>query len=79
MCNFLLLLFALNHNALRVKIINAQDCIDNEGNKLRRKIMKFNFDYTGSPYNISASTMNINHSSLLEILNENLIKNKHIA
>ena len=79
MCNFLLLLFALNHNALRVKIINAQDCIDNEGNKLRRKIMKFNFDYTGSPYNISVSTMNINHSSLLEILNENLIKNKHIA
>lgn len=79
MCNFLLLLFALNHNALRVKIINAQDCIDNGGNKLRRKIMKFNFDYTGSPYNISASTMNINHSSLLEILNENLIKNKHIA
>ncbi|UQB68063.1 STM3941 family protein [Epilithonimonas zeae] len=64
-----------------VKIINIQinnsiDYINNETNKIRKNLMKFNLNNYGSPFNISSSTMSLNHIELLKLLNENFIEYK---
>jgi len=38
--------------------------------------MKFNLNNYGSPFNISSSTMNLNHTELLKLLNENFVQYK---
>ncbi|MDY3362723.1 hypothetical protein PG623_01780 [Riemerella anatipestifer] len=62
-----------------IQISNAEEYIRKEKNKLRKKLMKFNLENYGSPYNISVGTMNTNYNQLLEVLNENLIKHKYIV
>ena len=72
----------LKINSVKIIIIqinNAEEYIEKESNKLRKKLMKFNLKNYGSPYNISVATMNTNYNQLFKILNENLIKNKYIA
>lgn len=60
-----------------IQINNAEEYIEKESNKLRKKLMKFNYENYGSPFNISVATMNTNYNQLFKILNENLIKNKY--
>lgn len=62
-----------------IQISNAEEYIKKENNKLRKKLMRFNLENYGSPYNISVATMNTNYNQLLKTLNENLIKNKYIV
>ncbi|MEN2436835.1 STM3941 family protein [Weeksellaceae bacterium A-14] len=72
----------LKINSVKIIIIqinNAEEYIEKESNKLRKKLMKFNLENYGSPYNISVATMNTNYNQLYKILNENLIKYKYIA
>lgn len=62
-----------------IQINNPEEYIAKEVNKLRKKLMKYNLENYGSPFNISVATMNTNYNQLFKILNENLIKNKYIA
>lgn len=59
-----------------VQINNSIDYINVETNKIRKSLMKYNLNNYGSPFNISSSTMNLNHAELFKLLNENLIKYK---
>jgi hypothetical protein len=59
-----------------IKVNNSNYWIEKEENFIRKKLMKFNTNNYGSPFNISANIMQINHSELMKILNENLNKYK---
>ena len=59
-----------------IKVNNSNYWIEKEENFIRKKLMKFNTNIYGSPFNISANIMQINHFELMEILNENFNKYK---
>ncbi|WP_343565320.1 STM3941 family protein [Sphingobacterium sp.] len=58
-----------------ILIKNSDAVINQETNKIKKKMMQFNMNY-GSPYSISKGNMNISHKELLKLLNEKLIKYK---
>lgn len=58
-----------------ILIKNSDAVIQQESNKIKKKMMQFNMNY-GSPYSVSNGNMNIGHRELLKLLNENLIKYK---
>lgn len=67
----------LKINSVKIIIIqlnNPEYYINKENNKVRKKLMEYNLSNYGSPFNITVGTMNINHTELIEILNENLVK-----
>jgi hypothetical protein len=57
-----------------IEVNNSHYWIEKETNKLKKMAMKFNSSNYGSPFNLSANSMQINHSNLLKLLNENLSK-----
>ncbi|MGY3052796.1 hypothetical protein ACVWYG_000992 [Pedobacter sp. UYEF25] len=59
-----------------VDVDNSDYWIEKEENRIRKKLMKFNVDKCGSPFNLSANSMQINYAELMKILNENLSKYK---
>lgn len=59
-----------------INVNNSYDWIDNEKNAIKRKIMEYNVLQYGSPFNISAVSMQVSHAQLMKILNENLLKYK---
>lgn len=61
-----------------LNVNNSDYWIENEKNGIRKKIMKFNVNNYGSPFNLSASSMQINHTDLMKVLNETLNKYKYI-
>ena len=72
----------LKIQSTRIVIINVNNSdywIDNEQNTLRKKLMKFNINNYGSPFNLSANSMEMNYNELLKILNESLNKYKSIV
>ena len=62
-----------------IQVNNSEKFINEEESKIRKKLMKFNVSNYGSPFNISASTMNLSYNELYKLLKENLIKYKNIA
>lgn len=59
-----------------IHINNPQYWIDREESKIQKKMMKLNLSSYGSPFNISAVSMQISHSDLMRLLNEELAKHK---
>jgi hypothetical protein len=55
-----------------IEVNNSHYWIEKETNKLKKMVMKFNSSNYGSPFNLSANSMQINHSNLLKLLKENL-------
>ena len=70
----------INISGTRIIIIhvdNGKEIIEKEKSKLIKKLMEFNLNSYGSPYNISASTMNIKPNQLLDLLNQKLSETKY--
>jgi hypothetical protein len=62
-----------------IDINNSDYWIEKEENIIRKKLIQFNVDNYGSPFNFSANSMQMNHAELMKTLNENLNKYKNIA
>ena len=62
-----------------IQVNNSDFWIENESNQMRKKIMKFNLNNYGSPFNLSANSMQINYAELMRVLYENLNKYKHLT
>ncbi len=60
-----------------IEVNNPDFWIEKETNLLRRKMIQYNFNEYGSPFCLSAVSMQINHAELMKILNENLQKHKN--
>jgi hypothetical protein len=60
-----------------INVDNSDYWIEKEENGMKKKLMKFNTTNYGSPFNLSANFMQINHEELMKTLNENLNKYKH--
>lgn len=55
-----------------IDLYNSEYWIEKEQNKIRKQLMKFNFNNYGSPFSLSAQFMQIDHEALMKILTENL-------
>lgn len=62
-----------------IHVNNSDFWIENEKNQIRKKLMKFNFNNYGSPFNLSANSMQINYAELMKVLDENLEKYQKIT
>lgn len=62
-----------------IQVNNSDFWIENESNQMRKKLMKFNLNNYGSPFNLSANSMQINYAELMRVLNENLNKYKYLT
>lgn len=60
-----------------IKVNNPAYWIENENNLIRKKLTQFNFNNYGSPFCLSAVSMQINHAELMKVLNQNLKKYKN--
>ncbi|WP_300569404.1 STM3941 family protein [Flavobacterium sp.] len=63
-----------NHKIVLIRVNNVEHHIEKESNSLRKKVMKFNANNYGSPFTLTTDSMQINHSELLKVLNENFDK-----
>lgn len=54
---------------ITIKVDHPQDWINKESSLIKRKLMQFNLSNYGTPFNISASGLEISHHKLLELLN----------
>jgi len=62
-----------------IQVNNSDFWIENESNQMRKKLMKFNLNNYGSPFNLSANSMQINYAELMRVLNENFNKYKYLT
>ena len=62
-----------------IEVNNSNYWIEKEENVIRKKLMKFNVNNYGSPFNLSANSMQSNYVELMKVLNENLNKYKYNA
>ncbi|MDY0988921.1 STM3941 family protein [Flavobacterium sp. CFBP9031] len=60
-----------------IKINNPDYWIENKKNLILKKLTQFNFTNYGSPFCLSAVSMQINHAELMKVLNQNLKKYKN--
>ncbi|NDW18189.1 hypothetical protein D0T53_04555 [Dysgonomonas sp. 216] len=60
-----------------IHVNNSDYWIENEKNKLRKKMMSFNIRSYGTPFSLSANSMQINHTELMNLLDESLKQNKN--
>lgn len=59
-----------------IDVNNSDYWIEREENMLKKKLMKFNLNNYGSPFNLSANSMQINYVELMELLNNSLTRYK---
>jgi len=59
-----------------IDLHHSEYWIEKEQNKMRKQLMRFNFNNYGSPFSLSAQFMQINHNELMKILTENLDKHQ---
>lgn len=57
-----------------IDVNNPADWIEKEKSAVRKRMMEFNLNYCGSPFNISAGATRSSHTELMKILNESLQK-----
>jgi hypothetical protein len=62
-----------------IDVDNSDYWIEKEENGIRKKLMKFNVNNYGSPFNLSANSMQMNYAELMKTLNESLNKHKYNA
>lgn len=65
-------------NSVKIIIIhvkNPKEYIDNESNKIHKKLMNYNLNNYGSPFTITVSTMDISYNELLGLLDKSLKQN----
>ena len=62
-----------------IKVNNPDYWIQNEKNLIKKKLVQFNFSNYGSPFIISAISMQINHAELMRVLNKSFHKYKHLS
>jgi hypothetical protein len=62
-----------------INLNNPDYWIEKENNRMRKRLIQFNIDNYGSPFVLSAISMQISHAELVKILNENFEKYKHLA
>lgn len=62
-----------------INVNNPNYWIEKEENTFRKKLMKFNLNNYGSPFNLSANSMQISYTELMKILNESFNKYKYNA
>ncbi|PBJ11127.1 STM3941 family protein [Flavobacterium sp. ACN6] len=60
-----------------IKVNNPDYWIEIETNQIRKKLIQFNLNNYGSPFCLSAVSMQINHAELMKVLNESLKKYKN--
>ncbi len=60
-----------------IDVDNADYWIEKEQNGLRKKLIKYNVTNYGSPFNLSANSMQLDYDELLKLLNDNLKKHKY--
>lgn len=65
-----------NQKIVIIDIDNSDYWIEKEENGIRKRLMKFNINNYGSPFNLSANSMQMNYEELIEVLNDNLGKYK---
>lgn len=65
-----------SQNFVIIDVNNSEYWIEKEENGIRKKLMKFNLNNYGSPFNLSANSMQMNYAELIKTLNENLNKYK---
>lgn len=56
-----------------IQVNNPQYWIDKETNKIRKKLMEFNYGEYGSLFNLSSNSMQIKHKELVDLLNNRLL------
>lgn len=62
-----------------INLNNPDYWIEKENNRMRKRLIQFNIDTYGSPFVLSAISMQISPAELVKILNENFEKYKHLA
>jgi len=62
-----------------IKVNNPDFWIERETNLIRKKMAEYNLNEYGSPFCLSAVSMQINHAELMNVLNENLEKYKYLT
>ena len=65
-----------NQKFVAIDVNNPDYWIEKEENGVRKELMKFNLSHYGSPFNLSAVSMQINYTELMKILRENFNKYK---
>ena len=60
-----------------INVDNSEYWIKKEESSIRKKLMKYNLNNYGSPFNLSANLMVMNYTELMKILNKNLNKYKY--
>ncbi|AZB29960.1 STM3941 family protein [Chryseobacterium balustinum] len=60
-----------------IDVDNSDYWIEKGESGIRKKLMKFNVNNYGSPFNLSANSMQMNYAELMKTLNENLNKYKY--
>lgn len=68
-----------NQNFIIIDVDNPDYWIQREENKIQKKMMEFNASNCGSPFSLSANSMKMSNTELLQTLNENFNKYKNNA
>jgi hypothetical protein len=68
-----------NTSIVIIDVSNPNYWIEKESNGIRKKLMQFNVNSYGSPFNLSVNSMQISYDELMKTLNENLEKYKKNA
>ncbi|MCD0467421.1 STM3941 family protein [Flavobacterium sp. ENC] len=68
-----------NQKMVLINVNNPDYWIENEKNQIRKKIIQFNFNNYGSPFLLSAISMQINHEQLVKLLNESADRYKNLT
>ena len=53
-----------------INVSNPEDWINRETNTIKRKMMQFNLNNYGTPFNITSSGLKVSHKKLLKMLND---------
>ncbi len=59
---------------INIKVSNPHEWVNREPNPIKRKMMQFNLNNYGTPFNITSTGLNVSHKKLLENLNSFLEK-----
>lgn len=60
-----------------IEVDNPDYWFKRENDLIQKKLIEFNISNFGSPFNLSANSMQINYKELIKILNQNLVKYKN--
>jgi len=53
-----------------IHVKDPKEWIDKENNPFKKKLLQFNFNQCGTPFNSSTGSMNISHNKLIDVLTQ---------